>query len=119
MVGESSFFSQSAIDKLKAHITEQHNAGNPYDVLGFGWCWDMTWQNPPGGEMDTVYQVRWAGSSQSGPDGNQRWGLDAGDSVLTGNRVCMDTYLQAVEAYRILSELYAPCRPDHHGDGRL
>ena len=43
--------------------------------------------------MDPVYQVRWAGSSVGGPDGDLRWGLDADDYALTGNRVCMDTYL--------------------------
>lgn len=27
------------------------------------------------------------------------WGLDAGDQSVTGNRVCIDTYLAATEAY--------------------
>ena len=30
-----------------------------------------------------------------------------------------DLVLRAVEAYRILEELYAPYRPDHKGDARL
>ncbi|MEO0293365.1 MAG: T9SS type A sorting domain-containing protein [candidate division WOR-3 bacterium] len=59
----------------------------------------MTWQNGVGGGEDPVYRCRWAGSSVGGPDGNKRWGLDAEDSVLTGNRVCMDTYLRATQEY--------------------
>ncbi len=67
--------------------------------MGFGWCWDMTWLNAPGGGLDPVYNVHWAGSSDGGFDGNSRWGLDGGDQVLTGNSVCLDTYLNAVEQY--------------------
>lgn len=99
MLGESSFFSQSKIEDLKSHISSQNNSGNPYDVMGFAWCWDMTWTNPPGGTIDPVHHVRWAGSSQGGPDGNQRWGLNDGDNVLTGNSVNMDTYINAVAQY--------------------
>ncbi len=99
-VGEAQFYtSQSAINSYKSHITSQYSTGNPYSVIGFGWCWDMTWQNSPGGGVDPVYNVRWAGSSEGGPQGSRRWGLDAGDESLTGNSVCMDTYLDAVEQY--------------------
>jgi hypothetical protein len=98
-IGESSFFNQGEIEVLKSHITDQNNTGNPYDVMGFGWCWDMTWVNPPGGGMDPVYLVHWAGSSSGGPEGNMRWGLDSEDEALTGNSVCMDTYLEAVGQY--------------------
>lgn len=98
MMGESSFFSESGLNSLKSITGGQYNTGNPYNVMGFGWCWDMTWQNEPGGTMDPVHKVRWAGSSEGGPDGNQRWGLDSDDEQLTGNSVCMDTYLEAVDA---------------------
>ncbi len=99
-VGEATFYtSQAAIDAYKSHITNQNITGNPYSVIGFGWCWDMTWQNAPGGGVDPVYKVRWAGSSEGGPNGNLRWGLDKGDETLTGNQVCMDTYLHAVNQY--------------------
>lgn len=99
-VGEANFYtSQAAIDAYKSHISGQYGTGNPYTVMGFGWCWDMTWTNAPGGGLDPVYNVHWAGSSDGGPDGNNRWGLDSGDQVLTGNSVCMDTYLHAVEQY--------------------
>ena len=99
-VGEANFYTtQNAIDTYKDVITDQYDTGNPFDVMGFGWCWDMSGTNAPGGTIDPVYNVRWAGASVGGADGNQRWGLDSGDSILTGNRVNMDTYLDAVEQY--------------------
>lgn len=99
-VGEEEFYtSASAVNAYKSHITTQNTGGNPYSVIGFGWCWDMTWHNAPGGGTDPVHKVRWAGSSVEGPNGDVRWGLDAGDQSLTGNSVCMDTYFNAVEQY--------------------
>jgi uncharacterized protein YjdB len=99
-VGEASFYTtQTAINTYKSLMTSQYNTGNTYSVMGFGWCWDMTWQNAPGGVLDPVHNVHWAGSSEGGPNGNLRWGLDNGDEALTGNSVCMDTYLNAVEQY--------------------
>jgi hypothetical protein len=99
-VGESDFYtSQANIENYKTHITSQNNTGNPYAVIGFGWCWDMTWMNAPGGPRDPDFNVRWAGSSVGGSNGNLRWGLNAEDLILTGNSVCMDTYLNAVEQY--------------------
>ncbi len=98
-MGEDYFFSQSKITDLKGNINSQNNTGNPFDVMGFGWCWDMTWKNSPGGTEDPVHNVHWAGSSEGGPEGNMRWGLDSDDESLTGNSVCMDTYLDAVESY--------------------
>ena len=99
-VGEATFYtSQIAINGYMLLITSQKNTGNPYSVIGFGWCWDMTWQNAPGGVKDPVHNVRWAGSSEGGPNGNLRWGLNSEDQTLTGNLVCMDTYLDAVEQY--------------------
>jgi len=111
MVGEDSFFSSSGLDGLKSVTAGQNDSGNPYDVMGFVWCWDMTWQNPCGGTMDPVYRVRWAGSSEGGPDGNNRWGLDSGDSILTGNRVNMDTYLEGVdELIQHCADMHIPTR---------
>lgn len=99
-VGEAAFYTtQTAINAYKSHLTTQKNTGNPYSVIGFGWCWDMTWQNAPGGTKDLVHNVRWAGSSEGGPNGNLRWGLNSEDQTLTGNSVCMDTYIDAVEQY--------------------
>jgi hypothetical protein len=99
MYGEGIWTSQSGIDALNETLLDQHNTGNPFDVFGFGWCWDMSWVNLPGGTEDPVFGVRWAGSTEGGPNGNRRWGLDAGDQVLTGNSVNMDTYLDAIEQY--------------------
>lgn len=99
-VGEETFYtSQTAINTYKARISNQNNTGNEYSVIGFAWCWDMHWINPPGGAKDPVHNVRWAGTSEGGPSGSLRWGLDSGDEALTGNSVCMDTYLNAVEQY--------------------
>jgi hypothetical protein len=109
-VGEEDFYTNTtAIANIKNVMSTQYNAGNPIHVLGFGWCWDMTWLNAPGGTIDPVYNVHWAGSSVGGPQGNVRWGLDAEDQVLTGNSVCMDTYLDAVTEYNqyCLSNVYA------------
>jgi hypothetical protein len=98
--GEEDWYtSQTAIDNTKAGITYCNTNGFIISAMGFGWCWDMTWHNGVGGTEDPVYRVKWAGSSVGGPDGDLRWGLDAEDSVLTGNHVCMDNYLQATQEY--------------------
>ena len=89
-MGENSFFSADIINDEKWLLDQQNSTGNMFDVIGFGWCWDMTWQNDPGGLEDPVYKVRWAGSTSGGPDGNMRWGLDNEDEGLTNNSVCMD-----------------------------
>lgn len=85
--------------RTKNHISYCNENNLTIAAMGFGWCWDMTWTNSPGGAIDEVYKVKWAGSSDGGPQGNLRWGLDANDSVLTGNSVCMDTYLNATTEY--------------------
>ena len=88
-------------DRIKNHILYSYNNSLNLTAIGFGWCWDTTWHNGPGGEIDSVYNVHWAGSSEGGPDGDLRWGLDDGDIALTGNRVTMNTYLSATEEYRL------------------
>lgn len=85
--------------QVKNHLTYANTHDLAIAAMGFGWCWDMTWHNGPGGTIDPVYQVRWAGSSEGGPDGDLRWGLDAGDVALTNNHVTMDTYLAATQDY--------------------
>ena len=98
--GEQDWYtSEYAIQKTLAHLAKANTNSLGIAAMGFGWCWDATWHNPPGGEVDPVYQVRWAGSSEGGPDGDLRWGLDAEDTVLTDNRVCMDSYLSATQQY--------------------
>ncbi len=98
--GEEDWYTSiTATERTKAHLTYANTHGFAIAAMGFGWCWDMTWHNGPGGTTDPVYQVRWAGSSVGGPDGDLRWGLDAGDIPLTGNRITMDTYLNATQEY--------------------
>ena len=97
---ESHWTSQSGIENFNTYsVARQNDSGNPYDFIWFGWSYQGTWENDLGGGLDPVHQVHWAGSTQSGTDGNRRWGLDSGDNILTGNRVCMDTYLDAYEQF--------------------
>jgi hypothetical protein len=98
--GEEDWYtSAQAVAQTKTHLTYANTNGLEIAAMGFAWCWDMTSGNNPGGGTDPVYQVRWAGSSVGGPEGDLRWGLDAEDQALTGNSVCMDTYLNAVDEY--------------------
>lgn len=98
--GEEDWYTNAtALLRTKAHLAYCNSNGHEIAAMGFGWCWDMTWINGPSGTIDAVHDTRWAGSSQDGPEGNRIWGLDAGDTVLTGNSVCMDTYLAATQAY--------------------
>ena len=69
--------------------------------MGFGWCNDMVYveYGVSLGSIDPVYDVHWHGITVGSPEGGITWGLDSGDKALTGNSVCMDTYLAAVEQY--------------------
>jgi len=99
--GEEDFFtSAAAIAQIKAFLTYCGVTGPALDYLMFGWCWDMTWVNRLADvPYDPVYGCRWCGSTVGGPQGNLRWGLDAEDQALTGNSVCLDSYLAAIEEY--------------------
>lgn len=98
--GEEDWFTNAtALSSTRAHLTYCNTNNLTIAAMGFGWCWDMTSNNWPAGTPDPVYQVRWAGRSSGGPEGSKRWGLDAGDFVLTENSVCMDTYLNATDGY--------------------
>ena len=98
--GEAVWYTNAAgMTSVRNHI--DYCEGNSLHIaaIAFGWCWDMTWHNGPGGTMDPVHKVRWAGSSEGGPDGDLRWGLDDNDLALTGNHVSMQTYLDATRQY--------------------
>lgn len=98
--GEGEWYTNSAAHtRIKNHLLYANTNNLEVAVLGFVWCWDMTWHNSPGGTLDPVYQVHWAGASEGGPQGDLRWGLDAGDQTLTGNSINMDTYLAATKEY--------------------
>ena len=101
--GEEDWFtSDMAKARTKAHIQYVSSIGSPISAFGFGWCLDMCRSSDGTSGVDPVYQVRWAGSSVGGPQGNLPWGLDEGDFAVTGNSVSLDTYLAANEEYRYL-----------------
>ena len=98
--GEEDWFTGSrAVERTKAHLTYCNTNNLEIAAMGFGWCWDMTGTNWPAGTPDPVYQVRWAGRSEYGPQGNKRWGLDDEDFELTENTINMDTYLNTTAEY--------------------
>jgi hypothetical protein len=98
--GEEDWYTNSsAIAVMNNHLSKMDSTNN-IDVFMFGWCWDMTWHNNPGGIIDSVNWVRWAGSSEGGPQGDLIWGLNSADSLLTNNSICMQSYLDATENYR-------------------
>ena len=87
---------------IKNHISYCNTNNLEIAAIGFGWCWDMTWINGVTESKDPVYYVGWAGTSAGGPDGGTnglQWGLDDDDYAITGNRVCMETYLNATQEY--------------------
>jgi hypothetical protein len=90
-----------ASNYIKNLIKDYNDDGHPISVLGFAWCWDMVGLAVSGGESDPdpVYGCKYWGLSEGGPDGNLGWGLDEQDFVLSGNRVCLDTYLAATKEY--------------------
>ena len=98
--GEEDWYtSDLAISRTKAHIAYCNSNGLTIAAFGFAWCWDMCWHNDPGGDEDPIYKVHWAGSSVGGPQGDTRWGLDLADQGITGNSICMQTYLDATQQY--------------------
>ena len=109
-VGEAEWFTWKAYPAgsqpsersfIKNLLKEYHDHGHPFSAIGFGWCWDMVGLAVAGGESETdpVYGCKYWGVSEGGPDGNLGWGLDAADFALSGNRVCLDTYLEATQDY--------------------
>ena len=99
--GEADWYtSLDGINSTKASLAYCATNGPQLDVFGFGWSWQPGWRNGPGGGTNTTHNCQWAGSSAGGPDGDLRCGLTADDFPLTGNHVCMDTYLEATEQYR-------------------
>ncbi|MFH0976967.1 MAG: fibronectin type III domain-containing protein [Spirochaetota bacterium] len=99
-VGEEDFFTNAAaIQNIKNIIKQQNDISNPINVLGFGWCYDFTGSYDPTTVKDPVYNIGWAGNSIGGPQGNLPWGLDSGDQAITGNSICMDTYLTTIDDY--------------------
>lgn len=97
--GEEDWFTNAtAISRTKAGLLYCKNNGPTLTALGFGWCYDATY---PGvsGSVDPVYYTKWGGETVGSPEGEKPWGLDAADQSLTGNSVCLDTYLNATDGY--------------------
>lgn len=99
MYGTSIWTSQSGINNVNSIHEGYANAGRAFDAFMYGWSYDMTWGNAPGGTEDPVYEVRWAGNSEGGIDGDIRFGLDLGDVALTGNRVTLLNYFDAMDQW--------------------
>ncbi len=97
--GEEDWFTNAtAISRTKSGLSYCHEMNLGLAAIGFAWCYDGS---SPGvsGSYDPVYQTRWGGESVNGPEGNRIWGLDAEDSAITGNSVCLDTYLNVTKSY--------------------
>lgn len=97
--GEEDWFTNStAISRTKAGITYCNTHSLEISAIGFGWCYDDTY-NIQSQAVDPVYGCHWFGRSVNGPDGSTCWGLNSEDFQITGNRVSMDTYLSATQEY--------------------
>lgn len=95
-------------NSVKDMIRRNNENNRNLAAIGYGWCWIMM-SSYHSREYDPVHNVRWWGSTRGGPDpGTLGWGLDAGDFDITGNRVSLDTYLQATV------ELMEYCRTNNY-----
>jgi len=98
MYGEEDWFTNSTgIARTKAGWDYMHANGWDIAATGLIWCWDMFGSMSTG--ADPVYGCHWFGATLNGPEGSKPWGLDAADFDVTGNTVCMDTYLNTTDAY--------------------
>ncbi len=98
--GEEDWFTNpTALSRTKAGITYCNTHGLELAAIGFCWCYDDSHTSNISTTIDPVYGCRWYGRSYNGPEGDRCWGLDAADKALTGNSVCLDTYLSATQEY--------------------
>jgi len=98
--GEEDWFTNStAITRTKAGIRYCNTHDLELTAIGFGWCYDDSHTSNVSDKADPVYGCRWYGRSYDGPEGNRCWGLDESDKIITGNSVCLDTYLVATQEY--------------------
>jgi len=85
---------------MKNLMWSYHDAGYPITALGFTWCYDMVvGDGNQSAGTDPVHGVHWYGASAGGPDGDKGWGMDEEDYAITGNRVSLQTYFDAMEEY--------------------
>jgi len=98
--GEEDWFTnETGISRTKAGITYCNTHNLELTATGFGWCYDDSHSDNISSTTDPVYGCHWYGRSLEGPQGSRSWGLDAADQAITGNSVCLDTYLSATQAY--------------------
>lgn len=97
--GEEDWFTNAiAIERTKAGIRYCNSNNLKIAAIGLGWCADLTEGSGTDG-TDPVYGCHWYGNSLNGPEGNKPVGIDAFDTEVTGNSVCLDTYLDATQQY--------------------
>ena len=95
--------------QIKHLMESYYSAGHPITALGFTWCYDMVIGEGNQTEgTDPAYKVHWYGDSIGGPDGDRGWGLDDDDFAITGNRVSLQTYFDAMEDYIAYGNSNAP-----------
>jgi len=98
--GEEDWFTNpTALSRTKAGITYCNTHSLELAAIGFCWCYDDSHTSNISATFDPVYGCRWYGRSYNGPEGNRCWGLDAEDKAITGNSVCLDTYLSSTQEY--------------------
>ncbi|MCU4173892.1 T9SS type A sorting domain-containing protein [Carboxylicivirga sp. N1Y90] len=97
-VADDFWTNDAAISQVKTSLSYSNQGG--WTLFGFmyGWSYEVS-QKEPTGQYDPVYHVRWAGKTEAGIDGSENWGLDAGDVSLTGNRVTMQNYIDAMHEF--------------------
>lgn len=98
--GEEDWFTNHvAISRTKAGITYCNKHNLFISAIGWCWCYDDSHSSNISKTADPVYGCRWYGRSYNGPEGNRAWGLDAADQTITGNSICLDSYLNATQEY--------------------
>ena len=97
--GEEDWYTNAtAVERTKAGITYCNTHNLTLSAIGLGWCADLTEGIGTAG-VDPVYGCHWYGNSINGPEGDHPIGINADDFSVTGNTVCMDTYLRITQEY--------------------
>lgn len=90
----------TAIAVRKSGLQYCHDNGPRLDAMIYGWSYEATQKHAePDAGIDPIYHVKWAGKTDEGIDGVKNWGLDDGDYNITGNRVNLNNYIDAMHEY--------------------
>ena len=102
--GENDWWTNpTGIARVKSNLAYSEAQGLGLSALGFGWCWDATYNYTEGYDIPTVgvdpiTGNRWWGMSLVTEWGdNGAWGIDDDDYAITGNDISMDDYLTATQ----------------------